>query len=705
MNKTGNSKKAQQIQLIMNNRITHKNNNRIFHLFSLFVSAVFLCFSTISCSTDSDATSSSGGQGMKMVIKVDGVIGTEVVQPVGKMAMASAKTTMPLAGNIASATSKQASNSGFMAEIAAEQTPMAATTGNPILRSAVAAAGNVGNGAIASTQPMPIGYTYRILIYDKATGLLWKTVQATSGTPVSLDVVKGGTYQWYAYSYNNNDAIAEPANTANPAIDTAVDKDLLYASGEVVVAQTPKDQQDNYNIAITFQHKVAQVSVKVDASILAEYATINSFKATFAQNNYLKKGTFNIKGGSISNLQVVPTTDIFTALSPTNVWEANYYTADPASLTSYKVNIDDLQVHFTDADPSVADRNLATYKGAANKPAFTYNFTSPVSGQRLLGVANLWYLLAPKRILHVSNNTSYGYALEQGRSWAFLNAQENFGNLSTSLVKMTPWTTGGGAWIGGGATDDKTENWVQYSASTTGDNNIINKLNPADPSKKPDIVILGYDVLYIRPAVATALLDYINNKGIVILLLQDSTGPENRSFFNSLFGVSNITLNSNGSGGAMYPLVGTNPNDEILNGQVGDARGQYWGEDAGTTLGIVNVPLDQVTVYSYGQAINRTTANTGITMFKHNTKNFFYIGDGGFVSNGDLTSAVICPFNYDTVTKRPIPKLYGDAGNGYAARSKGAYNSVVMGNIMVWAARTSEFNGFKPWKYAAPPTP
>ena len=43
--------------------------------------------------------------------------------------------------------------------------------------------------------------------------------------------------------------------------------------------------------------------------------------------------------------------------------------------------------------------------------------------------------------------------------------------------------SGGGARIGGNATDDKTENWVNYSASTTGDNNIINKINPADASK------------------------------------------------------------------------------------------------------------------------------------------------------------------------------------------------------------------------------
>ncbi|MDR2230098.1 MAG: fimbrillin family protein [Flavobacteriaceae bacterium] len=682
----------------MNSTTTYRSCSRIF---SALFSALLLIFSLASCSPDNNGASSAGGEGMKMVINVDGVIGTEVIQPVSKMAVASVNSSMALTGN----TSGLTTASGFIADAKAEQVPMNTTTGNQILRSAVASTGNLNNNLIAATQPMPTGYTYRILIYDKATGLLWKTLQATSGTPVSLDAVKGGTYTWYAYSYNNNDAIPEPANTASPAIDTAIDKDLLYATGEVVVAKTPQNQQDTYNIAITFQHKVAQVSVKVDASVLAEYATINSFKASFAQNNYLKKGTFDIKGGSISNLQVIPTTDIFTTLSPTNVWEANYYTADPAALTSYKVNIDDLQVHFTDAAPAVADRNLATYNGAANKPSFTYNFTSPASGQRLFGVANLWYMLTSKRILHISNNTSYGYALEQGRSWAFLNAKENFGNLSTSLVKMAPWTSGGGAWIGGNATDDKTENWVNYSASTTGDNNIINKINPTDTSKKPDIIILGYDVLYIRPAVATALLDYINNNGIVIMLLQDSVGAENRSFFNSLFGVSNITLDSNGSAGAMYPLVGTDPNDKILNGQVGDARGQYWGEDAGTTLGIVNVPLSQVTVYSYGQAINRTGANSGITMFKHNTKNFFYVGDGGFVSNGDLTSAVICPFNYDATTKRPLPKPYGDAGNGYTARSKSAYNSVVMGNIMVWAARTSEFNGFKPWKYAAPPTP
>ncbi|MDR2230164.1 MAG: fimbrillin family protein [Flavobacteriaceae bacterium] len=645
--------------------------------FPILVLFILLTFFVVSCSTGNDDSSYADSNQMKIVIKVDGIIGTEIAQSESR--------------------TKMMSINGFISDIKAEQTPIESKIGKQILRSIIA---STENNFVEVTQAMPIGYTYRILIYDKDTGLLWKTVLAASGTPISIDVVKGGTYIWYAYSYNNNEMIPEPTNIVNPTIDTTIDKDLLYATGEVIVAKTLQNQQDTYNIAITFQHKVAQVSVKVDASILADYATINSFKVSFAQNNYLKKGTFDIKVGSISHLQVVPTTDIFTELSTTNVWEANYYTADPAVLTSYKVNIDDLQVHFTDAIPDVADRNLATYNGVVNKPSFTFNFISPTSGQRLLGVANLWYMLTPKRILHISNNTSFGYSLEQGPSWDFLNAKENFGNSSTSLVKIAPWAPGKGPWIGGGTTDDKTENWVQNSATSTGDNNIISKLNPVDPSKKPDIVILGYGVLYIRPAVAAVLLDYINNKGIVIMLLQDSIGTENRFFFNNLFGVSNITLDSNGSGGAMYPLVGADPNDKILNGRFGDVRGQYWGEDAGTSLGIVNVPLDQVIVYSYGRAINRTSSNAGVIMFKHKTKNFFYIGDGGFVSYNGGISSTICPYKYDPVSKKPLPKPYGNTGNGYIAQSKDAYNSIIMGNIMAWAVRTSEFNGFKAWRYA-----
>lgn len=118
---------------------------------------------------------------MKMVINVDGVIGTEVIQPVSKTAVASVSSSMPLTGNASAInTTTTTTASGFIADAKAEQVPMNAAAGNQVLRSAVASTGNLNNNIIAATQPMPVGYTYRILIYDKATGLLWKTVQATS---------------------------------------------------------------------------------------------------------------------------------------------------------------------------------------------------------------------------------------------------------------------------------------------------------------------------------------------------------------------------------------------------------------------------------------------------------------------------------------------------------------------------------------------
>ncbi|MFD2966510.1 hypothetical protein [Sphingobacterium bambusae] len=636
----------------------------------------------------------------KLSITVDGVVGTDLQRQT--------KASLGQHGDHVNGFPRVSTNgsvSGFTTDVVAEHQPMGAT---PIGRTSTsnrrAIPSNMGLNR-ASTQPMQIGYTYRILLYNKATGQLWKTMQATAGTASSLDVVKGDTYLWYAYSYNNDQSIPEPANLINPSIETAIDKDFLYAKGEIAIPITPVNQQDNHHVAITFSHKVAQVQVKVDATVLAKFAQINSISVSFDQDNYLKSGVFNIRAEAVEQMQTVPTSTIFNTLSPTHIWEANYYTLDPEAVSTYKIVLDDLSVQFVDADPTVANRNLATYNGSANKPTFTYNFASPAVGQRLTGIANLWYTLSSRRILHISNNASYGYAMEQGPSWNFLNARENFGILPTSVVKMAPWTAGQGVWIGGNLNDDKTENWINYSSNSSGDNEIINKLNPSDPADKPDIVIMGYDVRYIRPNVATALIDYLDGNGIVILMMQGHTGSNNQAFFNNLFGVNNITFSSTGSGGAMYPIEGTDANDPILNGHFGDVRGKHWGEDAGTTLGAIDVPPSQVTIYSFGQAINRSSTPQRVTIFKHNTKNFFFIGDGGFVSYNGGNSSVICPFWYDPIAKVPLPKPYGNSGQGYISNSLRAYNSVVMGNIMVWAAKTAEFNGIKPWRYSAPPTP
>ncbi|MFD2744334.1 MULTISPECIES: hypothetical protein [Sphingobacterium] len=557
----------------------------------------------------------------------------------------------------------------------------------------------------AST-PMQQGYTYRILLYNKNTGELWQTFQGSAGTSLSIEAQRGVTYLWYAYSYNNTENLSAPSNGSNPEIATAVDKDLLYAHGELTI---PAGTQTDFPLGITFEHKVAQVHIKVDATVLARFATINNLNVSFDNPNYIKRGVFNIKDNQMNAIEVVPTETIFNSASSTNIWEASYFTADPSAVSTYRIVVNDLPVRFDGVNENIANRNLATYFGAANRPTFTSNFPNAAFGQRLSTIANLNYVTDPLRILHISNNASYGYALQRGPSWEFLNSQENFGNLPQSIVKMAPWAAGQGSWIGGNANNNTTENWLLMNFTNAFDNQLAARLSANNTTNRPDIVIFGYNFTEVRPVVATALLNYLNDNGVVIMMYQNGTGNNSISFFNQLFGVSNTGLSSYGSGGAMYSVVGTDIADPILNGPFGDVRNTLWGEDAGTTIGVTNVPPSQATIYSLGQPINRNAQSAMIanraTMFKHNTKSFFFVGDGGFVSYTGGTFTTIGPFNYDNISKRPLSKPYGDNGAGYVQRSRDAYNSIIMANVMAWAVKKAELEGIKTWKYEGPPTP
>lgn len=680
----------------MNNK--YFNTKRVFTIISVFIIALVM-----SCSKDKNNIAPEIN-GTKMVIKVDGILGTDIGQAISTKAAASVGSNQQLG------TSLKKTASGFTMEAMAEQSAIGAVGVNNKLAKSVAT--KLGNaGTMAATQPMTQDFTYRILVYNKTTGALWKTVQAVAGTEVQLDVEKGSNYTWYAYSYNNTEALPEPANTANPTIEAPVNKDLLYATGETSIPVTPSGENHVYPIAITFQHKMAQVSVKIDATILAQYAAINGIKANFVQDNYLKKGTFDIKGNSMGNLEVVPTTAIFTTTSPTNIWEANYYTADPGALTSFQVKVTDLPVTFNNVDPSMANRNLATYSNAttpAPNIVFNFNFTSPAAGQRLLGLANLSYTATQRRILHYTSTAltnGYGYAAQSGEGWKFINADNNFGTAANSLLRVQkPWS---------GTTATSTNAGSANYANTQAE--FRTKL-----AENPDVVIIGYNAGIESASTRTALIDYINRKGVVIMMIERSdNAPSVQLFMREFFNDNAITAaqSSYGSGGTMYRI--NNVNDEIVNGVFGDLRGKLWGEDFGETMVLGNMSpttLSQIEVYSSGRGINRTPTaayDNYVTMFKHKTKGLFFVGDGGFISNpraltsnpDNFTDANRCPFGTDD-DNRPKPRLYGTAGNGYTTRQDYAWNSNLFGNAVYWAVKRSEFDGFGTWKYApAPLTP
>jgi len=575
---------------------------------------------------------------------------------------------------------------GFSTEAYAAQTAIEAPSNlNPISR------------AIGPTSPMTPTYTYRVLLYNKQTNKLVTTKLAKSGESFTIDVPKGEKFVWYAYSYNDDKAIPEPKDIENPSIEMSIEKDFLYDSGEVETLSTPIGELNTYPIDLVFHHMVTQVSVKIDATSLAQVSTIDNIKVSFDRNDYLKKGNFSLKNGIVENIEVVPTDVIFNTPNTSNIWEKSFYTADPNNLTEYQIIIDDLETNFFMADPAYSKINLATIN-PNNQPKFIFKFASPITtGQQLTGIANLTYTLQSRRIFHISNNTNFGYSLQLGPGWRMINSSKNFGNTPESLVKMHPYAPGQGVWIGGSATNNLT-NWT--NTNTAGQRELLSQLN--DKVNRPDIVISAYNQSSFNTDLQDAIVNFVNEGGVFIMF-NEFTSSTISSLLNKIFDTNSISLRNLTAAGSMYPLLQTEDTDRVLNGPFGDARGKLWGEDASTSVGVLGLPQNNTIIYSYGQAINRShsapNAST-VSMFKHKTKNFFYLGDGGLVSYNGGTSDIICPFDFDPVTERPIPKLYGNGGQGYVSRSDYAYNGIIAGNIMLWAAAIAEFSGLRPWKYA-----
>ncbi|MDV2445995.1 hypothetical protein CMU93_00585 [Elizabethkingia anophelis] len=676
MNKIGNfNNYSQKYNMIaINNKI--RNKRRYFFIISFLILLVSFSLIPLSCSPESEINENIPTGGIRIMVNVNGITGVDVIQPVAKAAIASAFT---------SNTRKQ-DESGFTIDGTSTQISIENSADNDKLHNALAESSNkrsiINEGVVKSTSPMSKGNTYRILIYNKKTGVLWKTLQAISGNPVPIDVEKGSSYVWYAYSYNDQDNIPEPVDKQNPTIDTSIEKDFIYATGEISIPLT-NGNQDNYPVNIVFAHKVAQVNIQIDATRLADVATIRELRASFANDKYLKKGTFNIKGNKMENKLVVSKTIIFDNVVPfDNKWEAKYYTADPQSLTTYTINIDKLDVYFRDAAPQDANIDLAAVN-PGTKPYFTFKYVSPAEGQSLVGIGNLLYTMRSLKMLqfatYIDQDLVFG-GITAEKGWAgikyapyeFLMDSQNFGTNLNSKVRMKGWNSN------------------FYNGLS-----LLSFLN--ELKKNPDVVILGYltDVNLIK----TDIIDYLKKGGVVLMFSEYDLA--NRPFFTTLFGTTITSDISNGAG-AMYRIEGTSKDDVIINGKFGDLRGgdHYFGEDVVGTSVIGKLPSDEVTVYGKGTAINRTENHDhAASMFKHNKYNLFFVGDGGFISFRTLTTPLeASPCKFDS-NNQPIPKSYGNAGNGYVAGSKQTSNSFLFGNVMQWAAMRAEFAGVNPWKY------
>lgn len=201
-------------------------------------------------------------------------------------------------------------------------------------------------GNKAATVPLVTNIRYRILLY-RPNGTLFATYETASGTTLNIPVIRGDTYNWIAYSFNDNATVANVADVNNPSIPTGENRDVLRASGTITVSAA-----GNTPLGIIFKHRLNRMAVELNS--MGMFADINSASITLG-GNYFRTGTLNLRTGAITNLQPyagIPT-NVTTFQAPTGYTFNDrkvlyYYTADSTARTGFQVTVNNLSIKLDD---------------------------------------------------------------------------------------------------------------------------------------------------------------------------------------------------------------------------------------------------------------------------------------------------------------------------------------------------------------------
>lgn len=295
-----------------------------------------------------------------------------------------------------------------------------------------------------------------------------------------------------------------------------------------------------------------------------------------------------------------------------------------------------------------------------------------------------------KKILTIGANAAYkyGYMLEpNSASRAFMDASINFGSNSDSRVPMLTNESGNAFTIkvmtaGNGMTGEV----INY-------NDLLTNLN----TFQPDIILTGQAVNYFTSGGGTNVIElikqFVDFGGVFIMCNEYYPNTQSISaMVNAVLSPASAASGNNQSIGTnqvfTLPSGAAYADDPILNGPFGDMRGAKWGADGHEMYGFNGLP-PQMIIYS-------TRTDTRVCMFRHPDKGFFFMGEGGFISNSNryiggayTGSYVYFPFAIDS-QYRPIPRT-----NFTINRDQTISNSQIFGNIIVWAVDYSERLGIQ----------
>ncbi|MHA7608184.1 fimbrillin family protein [Elizabethkingia meningoseptica] len=200
------------------------------------------------------------------------------------------------------------------------------------------------SGARALTVPMTPGYKFRFVVYEKKADASFVYVSHLDynagdvSAPAAIDVSKGSTYKWVAYSYNNSNTM--PVFDPNSGIQSSAIEDLLYDSEEVTIP-TGAGQKD-VKADITFNHMLARVKLELRSLI----GTISDNPKTHFQQQLFKQGVLDLKTGNINNITTATTPNplSLTASEAGSVYSAYFYTVGGQNITNLGILMDDVTV-------------------------------------------------------------------------------------------------------------------------------------------------------------------------------------------------------------------------------------------------------------------------------------------------------------------------------------------------------------------------
>ena len=341
-------------------------------------------------------------------------------------------------------------------------------------------------------------------------------------------------------------------------------------------------------------------------------------------------------------------------------------------------------------------------------------------------------LIPRKRLMTMGVTTAYGYnpgtvdtRNPKNNFNAMLTDKDNFGYNQWSILKFAGFNNAGTAaganqvsTINTWSDDDRDiisldlSGWQAMSSTT-----LRSYLMGTNGHRKIDIFIIGWTggSDWFRNSNANdaancqELVNFVKTGGILMICSEELNS--NANFLNMMFNNPSPAITS-GSGhgpGANYTLGFNSSNtpanmrpyyckdtDPILAGPFNNILGRNWGEDASTTRYILNLPLDSVIIYSGARGIGSTTyPENGITIFRHVTYPFIFIGDGGFNScearSYQSTASNICPFTLTSITKngRTYPN-YPNFRMNFGGSGNRVDNTSFTANAFAWCILQAE---------------